>query len=195
MKTKEYIEKYKLNVNDKFNHNDFVEDLTYEFISLLEVGKAAENIKGFENATRAIRMKWDAINNKTVGQLPEKLWNFFWATVIVKTKEKLFPKEVKRQQEIRDAKRKDWENRKRWEEEEFNSFFDWSFLSVFNIRSITPTKELKLLDIEAGFTPTKEQVQAAYKKLALKHHPDKGGKQEDFVAITEAKNKVLNWIG
>ena len=193
MKTKEYIKKYKLNIDDKFSHNEFVEDLTYEFISLLEVGKATENIKGFENATRAIRMKWDAINNKTVGQLSEKLWNFFWATVIVKTKEQLFPKEIARQKEIREAKKHEWEERRKWEDQEFNSFFDWGFLSFLKSAQI-PRVSLQLLNLDDSKKPTKEELNSAYKKLALKHHPDKGGKQEDFIMITEAKNKVQTWI-
>jgi len=38
------------------------------------------------------------------------------------------------------------------------------------------------------------EVKSAYKKLAILHHPDKGGKQEKFVEITESKNKCLNWL-
>ena len=97
MKTKEYVNKYKLNESDKFNHSEFVSDLTIDFLTLLEVGKAQYNLKGFDNAVRAIKMKFDAINNKTVGCIHEKLWNYFFATVIVKIREELFPVMGKRQ--------------------------------------------------------------------------------------------------
>ena len=194
MKTKDYVEKYGLNRSDKFSHANFIEDLTYEFIALLEVGEAIENIKGFENAVRAIRMKWDAINNKTVGQLQEKLWSYFYATVIAKTKERLFTKEIARQKELREEKHRAWKARQEWEEQEFSSFFDWGFLSFLSKSKQIPTVSLDLLGLSTSEKPTKEQVNSAYRKLSMLHHPDKGGKQEMFIAINEAKNKVLTWL-
>ncbi len=112
MKTKDYIEKYKLNISDKFNHAEFVQDLASEFIALLEVNKANDNIKGFDNAVRAIRMKFDAINNKTVGELPTKLWNYFFATVIAKLRDEICPTEMKVRREQQERKRKMYEERK-----------------------------------------------------------------------------------
>ncbi len=112
MTTKEYVTKYKLNISDKFNHSDFCQDLASELICLLEYNKANDNIKGFDNADRCIRMKFDAINNKTVGQIPEKLWNYFFATVIVKLREELCPKDMQRKREIQEQKKKEWEQRK-----------------------------------------------------------------------------------
>lgn len=41
-------------------------------------------------------------------------------------------------------------------------------------------------------TSSKEEIKAAYKKLAREHHPDKGGKEEDFVKIGEAYEKLMN---
>jgi hypothetical protein len=73
MKPLDYVKKYNLDKGDKFNHNSFVADLAIDFQTLLQVGKGDQNIKGFENAVRAIRMKWDGINNKTLGNLPDKL--------------------------------------------------------------------------------------------------------------------------
>jgi len=49
MNTKEYVKKYNLNVpNNKFNHDEFVSDLTNDFITLLEVGNSTKNFKGYE---------------------------------------------------------------------------------------------------------------------------------------------------
>ena len=44
MTTKEYISKYNLNISDKFNHSDFVQDLASDFIALLEINKANDNV-------------------------------------------------------------------------------------------------------------------------------------------------------
>lgn len=41
-------------------------------------------------------------------------------------------------------------------------------------------------------TASKEEIKAAYKKLAREHHPDKGGKEEMFVKIGEAYEKLTN---
>ncbi len=41
-----------------------------------------------------------------------------------------------------------------------------------------------ILEIERSSTP--EQIKTAYRKLARKHHPDKGGDPEKFKKISEA---------
>lgn len=40
-----------------------------------------------------------------------------------------------------------------------------------------------------------DEVKKAYKKLALLHHPDKGGNVEEFRKITEAYDKIVNPVG
>ncbi len=192
MNTKEYVTKYKLNVQDnKFNHNDFISDLTNDFITLLEVGNSTKNFKGYENAVRAILMKWDAINNKTVGNLPDKLWNFFYATVIVKTKEELFPEEIAKQKEFNEQKRKEWEERKRWREREDSFFWSFLFLGAMTKKPV-PTQSYSVLELHTD--STEEQVIKKYRELSIKHHPDKGGNKEKFIEITEAKNKILSYL-
>ena len=122
MKTKEYVTKYNLSQSDKFNHNEFVSDLANDLLTALEVGKGKENIKGFNNAVNAIKMKFDAINNKTLGNI-EKIWGFFFATVVVKLKEELFPEFVKAQNEQREKAKRQYEERRRFED----SYDDFSF--------------------------------------------------------------------
>jgi DnaJ-class molecular chaperone len=39
---------------------------------------------------------------------------------------------------------------------------------------------------------SKDEIKAAYKELAREHHPDKGGKEEEFVKIGEAYEKLTN---
>lgn len=199
MKTQDYVKKFKLNINDKFNHTEFVADLANDFVALLELNKAQDNIKGFNNALNALRMKWDAINNKTVGNLPEKLWNYFFATVVVKLREELCPKDMEKKRQLAEEKRKAWEARKaqeKWEEDQFKNWY-WSGFNSF-LASLVPNVTVPLASFESlGLNhqdATVEDVNKIYRKLVMKHHPDKGGKQEDFVSITEAKNKCLQWL-
>ena len=198
MNTKEYITKYQLNISNKFNHSDFVKDLSIDFIAFLEINKANDNIKGFDNALRCIRMKFDAISNKTIGILPEKLWNFFYATVIVKLREEICPKDMQKRRDIQDMKKKEWEQRqaqRKWEDQQFNDYF-WgqNFYSLLfgNIKSPKPIECFEVLGVSEN--ADEAEIKSAYKKLAIQHHPDKGGKQEVFVKITESKNKCLNWL-
>lgn len=197
MTTKEYVLKYKLNVSDKFDHSEFVQDLTSDLIALLEMNKANDNIKGFDNALRCIRMKFDAINNKTVGIIPEKLWGYFFATVVVKLREELCPKDMQNRREVQERKKKEWEERKayrKWEDEQFNDFFWGSFFSgIFgNRKTSKPIGSFAVLGLteDAG----EKEVVSAYRALAIIHHPDKGGKQDKFIEITESKNKCLSWL-
>jgi len=45
-----------------------------------------------------------------------------------------------------------------------------------------------VLGLKDGCTP--EQARAAYRRLALAHHPDKGGSEEVFVRITQAYERI-----
>jgi hypothetical protein len=199
MTTKEYVVKYKLDLSDKFDHSNFVQDLTDEFICLLEYNKANDNLKGFDNALRCIRMKYDAISNKTLGVLPEKLWNYFFATVVVKLREQLCPKDMQKKRELQEQKKREWEQRKKfreWENEQFNDFFwnqnFYSFLFSKSAKSNKPVESFTVLGLTEN--ASEEDVKSAYRKLSLLHHPDKGGKQDKFIEITTSKNKCLNWF-
>lgn len=193
MKTKEYVEKYKLNLNDKFNHSAFTADLTIDFISLLELGNAKENVKGFNNAVNAIKSKWDAINNKTVGQLPGKLWNYFYATVICKMRDEMFP-EIK---EKRERKQREWERRQREEASFLDDFFEDMFYGfigkmVNSLRIPKPIEAFNALGISSESSI--EDVKLQYRKLSKVHHPDMGGDRKSFEQITEAKNKLISYF-
>jgi DnaJ-like protein len=41
--------------------------------------------------------------------------------------------------------------------------------------------------------PTDEEIQAAYRRLAAQHHPDKGGDIEMFRALTQHRDTALRW--
>jgi hypothetical protein len=42
--------------------------------------------------------------------------------------------------------------------------------------------------------PSVEQIESAYKRLAVKYHPDVGGDKEMFVTVLEAKEKAVAWV-
>lgn len=194
MKTKEYVKKFKLNLGNKFNHSEFVNDLTVDFITLLEVGNGKGNLKGFNNAVNAIRMKYDAINNKTVGCLPEKLWNFFFATVVAKMRNDLFPEEMEKRRVEKERRKKMYEDRKNWEEQMYGNFFEDYFAHILaNMkRSIVPSDSFAILGLTSDSSVN--DVKSAYKKLSMQHHPDKGGDKNKFTQITDAKNKCLAYL-
>jgi hypothetical protein len=201
MKTKDYISKYHLDTIpgiSKLNHNEFASDLTIDFMTLLEVGNGNTNIKGFENAVRAIRMKWDAVNNKTVGQLPDKLWNYFYATTIIGFKKNLFPDIIKAEEAKRKAQQEAYERKRvedRYDTFSFFNFFAADFMNDLIKRMFEqriPHDAFTTLGLD--HTASIELVKDTYRTLSLKYHPDKGGNNDMFIAITEAKNKCLMYL-
>lgn len=201
MKPKDYIDKYQLSISgnvDKFNHKEFISDLTLDFMTLLEVGRATENIKGYENAVNAIRMKWNGINNKIIGQLPNKLWNYFYATVIAKMREQLFPTIMaERQKEKEEREQRKKEYNEFWKREfnpyyDFFSFFNFSSLLSLLIQTSIPTSSFIVLGLKDSASI--EDVKNRFRELSMKYHPDKGGNQDDFIKIVEAKNKCLAYL-
>merc|ERR1719163_2279304 len=51
-------------------------------------------------------------------------------------------------------------------------------------KDVDTTKFYKLLEVEKNATDA--EIKKAYRKLAIKHHPDKGGDPEKFKEITRA---------
>ena len=93
MKPVEYVSKYRLDASSKFGRPELIADLTADFLALLETGRVSS--KGitqtvFWNAVKAVRQKWDSINNKCGGKLTEGLWKFFYATVVAKERDEFF---------------------------------------------------------------------------------------------------------
>lgn len=199
MKPKEFIEKYNLNSGWKmFIQDEFLTDMTSELLALLETYHAEKNIKGFDNAVNVIRMKWDAISKKIPYGIPEKLWGYYFATTIAKFREKMFPKEMAKRREDAEKRRQDYirrkEEREYWnnmQNELYESFFFGLAMEFLKINR-KPTQAFVTLGLDDNATV--EDVQKAYRKLSMEHHPDHGGNKEKFIAITEAKNKCLNWL-
>lgn len=78
MKPKEFIIKYHLERGwNSRVQEPFLQDFTNELIAFLELHNAQNNIRGFDNAVKTIRSKWDAVSNKIPYGLPDKLWSYF----------------------------------------------------------------------------------------------------------------------
>ena len=116
MKPNEYIEKYNLEKVKWFDHPDFVRDLKRDFLEEIEKTKKSDgsySLSGIDAAVRVARQKFDAISNKISNKLPEKLWSFFFATVVAPERDSLCGPEFKermekgkREYEERQAKKK-----------------------------------------------------------------------------------------
>lgn len=193
MKPKDFIEKY--NISSGWRNSiqkGFLNDLTEELISFLELYKAKDNIKGFDNSVKVIRMKWDAISNKISYGLPEGVWRYFYATVIVPMRKEFCPKEVERRERIAEERRQEYEEEKRfWERSFFEDFY--SYLAfMFLSRTEIPQESFDYLGISSNASV--EEISSAYRKLALQYHPDKGGSQEKFIELTNHKNRCIKWV-
>lgn len=192
MTTKHYVQKYGLDKGNQFSHEDFVKDMTFELLGLLELNKSENNIKGFDNALRCLTMKWNAISNKTLGVFPEKLWNFFYDTVVIKLRKDMCFEEHTKREKASEALKKRAERRaheeRRFERDFFHNF--WTLLAFAKIER--PIESFILLGIDS--TADADAVKKAYRTLSLKYHPDKGGTQEQFVELTTAKNKCLQFL-
>lgn len=200
MKSKEFISKYKFDEDsEKFDRNGFISDLEFEFASLLQTGKAKERLLGFENATRALRMKWDAISRKSKNGLPENLWKFFFDTHIAPTREALFPNEMNRRRKEMEKREQYKRFRDGYESSFFNSFHNAFFGSIFEemlkgmMQETVPTNEFSLLSLDPH-TATVDDVQKEFRQASLRCHPDKGGTDEQMFKILEARKKCLAYL-
>jgi DnaJ-domain-containing protein 1 len=89
--------------------------------------------------------------------------------------------------------REEEETRKKFQQKHQSSFNDWynAWFAIVGNNSI-PTESYKVLELPAS--ATEQEVIRKYRELALKHHPDVNGASEDFILVTEHKNKILNFI-
>lgn len=197
MKTKEYLDKYNLHKgwNTKIQ-NEFISDMTSELEAQLMLNKAEDNIRGFNNALRCVKMKWDSISNKIPYGIPEGLWNYFFATVVAPLREQMCPREMKRQHEIREERQRRYEERKKMErdfmEEMYQSYMNyWKNLLAHIVLASMPMDSFEYLGLTVDATV--DDIQKRFRELALKAHPDRGGSQEKFIELTNHRNRCLKW--
>lgn len=289
MTPKQYQKKYKLDTEGmgKWKQDSFLFDLSNDFISLLQYhmqSRSTFDLQAWEDVIAQIETKWNSINNKTIGNLPESLWNYFYATVIKPAKygafegladweeqvfqmnyeellievnelvemKALFEKKIegyrtrgnwhlveiyKHRKNVNNPfdkytldnylsraeayytrkeeaeKKREEERFRRWKEQQkrYNDFFHFdasgsmghdnfwdSFFAGFigsmfsNREKVCPIESFIILGLSKDAKET--EIKTAYRQLAMIHHPDKGGSQEKFVEITEAKNRCLAFV-
>lgn len=197
MKTKEYLDKYNLHKgwNTKIQ-NEFISDMTSELEAQLMLNKAEDNIRGFNNALRCLKMKWDSISNKIPYGIPEGLWNYFFATVVASLREQMCTREMKRQREIHEERQRRYEERKKMErdfmEEMYQSYMNyWKNLLAHIVLASMPMDSFEYLGLAVDATV--DDIQKKFRELALKAHPDRGGSQEKFIELTNHRNRCLKW--
>lgn len=93
-----YVRKYNLVEKGwKPKYKDkFIGDMKKEFELTLQNLSIKGNLKAFQNAINIIRSKWDGISNKIPYGLPEDLWKYFYATIIIPFKNELCSEELNR---------------------------------------------------------------------------------------------------
>lgn len=121
----------------------------------------------------------------------------FFATVVVKMREELCPAEMKKRKEEAEKRQRIYNEKRKFNEKYLNDFWSRNFMGFLFANmtfSKVPHSELQQLNLTEETCKTEADVMSAYRKLALVHHPDKGGNQEQFVKITTAKNECLSWL-
>lgn len=202
MKPKHYVDKYNLDKSDRFSHPDFVADLTFDFMTLLEFQQQSGvwNYAKFQNCVKEIRQKFDSISNKTIGTgLPEKIWKYFFASVVVPIRDEMFGDYLRAKQEQHEKRKRD---RERWDDP-FHGFGQSShqnywddmfsnYLSKLLYTNRIPSMSFAVLGLREESSG--DDVKSKYRELVKVHHPDKGGSSNKFKEITEAKNRCLAYI-
>lgn len=195
MKPKDYIRKYNLDMSEHFNHSAFVADLTVDFQSQIDYQKSVGqySLSHFENIVKQMKQKFDGIANKFKMSLDkwEKLWKFFYASVVAKAKEIDFGDLLAKQKAAREEK---WRRDNAWKyhdsssddsyfhfggaffEQLFRMFFgsefgrSYAFGNIFE--NVVPEDSFTKLNLTSDCSI--EDVNVSFRKLALQHHPDKG---------------------
>jgi hypothetical protein len=97
--------------------------------------------------------------------------------------------EYRRQRDLK------WEEEERRQDEKWKKFFEnggftGGFTGGFEGQpAIDRSQHTNTLGVSDNATD--EEIKTAYKKFALKTHPDKGGNPEDFRKYTEAYNALI----
>lgn len=199
MKPKEYVKKYKIDIKTSFNHSAFVSDLSIDFISNIEFLKEKNQLsyERFKHCIKEIRQKFESIFIRScLREIPEKLWKYFYATVIGKVQDELFGEYLKQKKK----------EKRQWSEEDlynnvfknfFGGAFEYFYKSFFNSFLNSNERDNSCFEY-FGLDPeniTKEDIQKEFRKQSLILHPDKGGDPNKFRELIEMKNKCLSLLG
>ena len=126
------------------------------------------------------------------------MWRYFFATVVVKLREEMCPREVQARKKRAEEKRKAWETRQearraweqQWDDLFRESIYERLFMSMLILSEI-PTESFAFMELPT--TASEDDIKTKFRELAMKYHPDKGGDKDKFTVLLEHKNKCLKW--
>ena len=219
MKPKEYVEIFDLDEPNRYvNLDALTAQWTSDFNLLLTVNHGRQKAKGFKNAEAAMKSKLSSILARTHNSLYTLVFaqiDKFKHQVVDKMFGNLFPEEVIRIERERQARYQRQQEERRWRYQQhraerarrvrhdffnassydaaFKRFYEDMFgngSSSFSFRPKSTTSDYELLGVKV--TATVSEIKIAYRKLALKHHPDQGGDRDMFEKITKAKDRCLS---
>ena len=188
MTVEDYKNKYQGKSKNPKIAQEIMKDFSSDFFNALRYVKGDKRITMFKNCLKVSEKKWEQIA-ALISWSNTSFWRaFLEKTALIKFRE-LFPSSsiewiqnlIKIQQ-----RRENWANQQHYQQyqqrENYNSFKK----PVFPILS----QDYKLLGLPPSATI--DEVKRRFRALALINHPDKGGKHEDFIKITAAKDRILN---
>jgi len=180
MKPKEYVEKYGLDKKDgKFRFKEFVSDLTVDFITMVEYHlESNPNLTKFRNCVSQVRQKYDSIVTRAKVHIDERPWKYLYASVIAPMREEIFGEAIRKKKEERERRNREWD-------ELFSSWYVGLFTSF-------PRRDFEILQLSRD--ADEREVIKKFRMLAMDRHPDRGGKEKDFIELMEAKNRCLSYI-
>lgn len=81
------------------------------------------------------------------------------------------------------------------EKQKRQNLFDWwSFISSQNLRVNENEYIAYFSALNLTIESTEEEIKKMFRLLSMTKHPDKGGNKEDFIELTESKNKCLEYL-
>lgn len=200
MKPKEYVRTFNLDTAQTLSKG-FIETFSEEFVTniLFLNEKGGFGYERFKICVEQAKQKYDSIRNKSVAPAESfaKAWNYFYATTVVKLRDSLFGDFLKAKKKGYEAKKRAYEENHRWEREAlgedmglFARMFQENFIRFLrSLSDSVPHSSFEMLGLTSEASA--EEIQAGFKRLALQHHPDKGGDEDTFKALLLAKEKCL----
>ena len=82
------------------------------------------------------------------------------------------------------------EEEKMWNDMARDAYFERLAMLLLSISAV-PTSSFQYINLET--TASQDEIKKRYRELSIKAHPDAGGSQEEFINLTDHKNKCLKW--
>lgn len=185
MKPVEWLTKYGNKLDEGEKRYIFAQEFIQEFDRSVSEAHGYSNLRGYEQAIRVLRAKWDAIGMRRGSSLDERLWKWIYASYIAPTREEAFPKEMEQRRKEKEERRQWSAWNKGWSESFFGPhFFDHEFEREVLKEDISLKEACNTLNISTEASLA--ELSRARRIAALKHHPDIGGSTEAMVAINVA---------